>query len=80
MMHGGNIDMTIAYRHVAIPFAIAIGCIACWRQLPGIACLSNIPGALRRSSSLSFKSSLQFEEFALRTGFLYAMVRELSML
>ncbi len=28
MMHGGNIDMTIAYRHVAIPFAITIGSIA----------------------------------------------------
>jgi len=28
MLHGGSIDMTIAYRHVAIPFAITIGCIA----------------------------------------------------
>lgn len=28
MMHGGNIDMTIAYRHIAIPFAITIGCVA----------------------------------------------------
>ena len=28
MMRGGNIDMTNAYRHVAIPIAITIGCIA----------------------------------------------------
>ncbi len=27
-MHGGNIDMTIAYRQVAIPFAITLGCVA----------------------------------------------------
>ena len=28
LMHGGNIDMTNAYRHVAIPFAITVGSIA----------------------------------------------------
>jgi hypothetical protein len=28
MIHGGNIDMTNAYRRVAIPFAIILGCIA----------------------------------------------------
>jgi hypothetical protein len=28
MMHGGNIDMTNAYRHVAVPFAIGVGCSA----------------------------------------------------
>jgi hypothetical protein len=28
MMHGGNIDMTNAYRRIAVPFAITIGCIA----------------------------------------------------
>jgi hypothetical protein len=28
LTHGGNIDMTIAYRHVAVPFAITIGCLA----------------------------------------------------
>ena len=28
MMHGGNIDMTNAYSHVAIPFAIALGAVA----------------------------------------------------
>lgn len=28
VIHGGNIDMTNAYRHVAIPFAITIGSIA----------------------------------------------------
>ena len=28
MIHGGNIDMADAYRNVAIPFAIAVGCLA----------------------------------------------------
>ena len=28
MIHGGNIDMTKAYRHVAFPFAITLGCVA----------------------------------------------------
>jgi len=28
MMHGGHIDMTNAYRHVAIPIAIGLGTIA----------------------------------------------------
>jgi hypothetical protein len=28
LLHGGNIDMTRAYRHVAIPFAICLGCTA----------------------------------------------------
>ena len=28
VIHGGSIDMTNAYRHVAIPFAISVGCIA----------------------------------------------------
>lgn len=28
LMHGGNIDMTNAYRHVAIPLAITTGTIA----------------------------------------------------
>jgi hypothetical protein len=28
MIHGGNIDMTNAYRNVAIPVAITVGCIA----------------------------------------------------
>ncbi len=28
VVHGGNIDMTIAYRHVAIPIAITLGTVA----------------------------------------------------
>ena len=28
MIRGGNIDMTNAYRHVAIPIAIALGTVA----------------------------------------------------
>ncbi len=28
MMHGGNIDMSLAYRRIAIPFAITVGSIA----------------------------------------------------
>lgn len=28
MVHGGNIDMTIAYRHVAVPTAITLGTVA----------------------------------------------------
>jgi hypothetical protein len=26
--HGGQVDMRNAYRHVAIPFAVAVGCLA----------------------------------------------------
>lgn len=28
MVHGGNIDMTNAYRHIAIPIAIGLGAVA----------------------------------------------------
>jgi len=72
MMSGSKIDMTNAYRHVAIPVAILTGSMAlsgrrCWKCAPAA---SNIPVSLafrelRRGSSLPLASCLRYTQNSL---------------